>query len=455
MLYRPLQDGKQFEKLIPKPPGNKTASGKGDTNYSIKEMEAMVNEFHPQMKEVANLLATSSLQSTLEAVKDFCYNTFQYKADGDDQLLRSPSYAFWIDRKTGIDCKSYSIIASCILTNLGINHYIRKIKQPGYAPSEYTHVYVVVPMDQETNNLKNGYYCIDGTLYEDDEPAHIETSDILMLNHYRLNAPAQGLNAGYSLSNLTSLNNFITQLGCIGGSAYTEAKMKTYLAGMEKYFNGLITKINQAVIDKNDVAFAEAVNEYFGVSKLGVIGSKKKLSEGWNICSSNVIKVIIKAFSFYSDYSGQALTAWLEDNFVKDAQISLTKTYKTDLVIAQNGMGATSLGVTVDEPLYYYEPKAKTINAFEITPYVANISGTTTSFDPIKYLSGLLTTLASFEPASNGNNGNNPGGGLTDPNTGGPPETKTAGFGVLGWVLLAVGVGIAVKGFSELKTAKS
>lgn len=456
MLYRPIANGKEFEKLIPKPPGNKTALGIGNTDYSIQAMEQMVKDFYPQMGKVAVLLEKSSLQSTTKAVKDFCFNNFQYKADQEDQLLRSPSYAFWIDRKTGIDCKSYSIIASCILTNLGINHYIRKIKQPGFSPTEWTHVYVIVPVDQKTNNLNFGYYTIDGTLEEDIEPAHNDTSDILMsLQHYRLNGynpKSLGLSAfGFDLSNLKSLKSFISQLGCIGGSAYTEPKMKEYLGKMELYFNNLIDKINQAVVDKNEVAFANSVAEFYAVAQLGVTASEKKLSEGWNTCSENVIKVIIQAFKFYNKDVNQALTAWLNDGFIVNGKNGL-KIFKSDDLYSVHGIGGTSKGLILGSPIYLYSPKAKTIKRFEITPYVADLSSTTTSFNPLQFISGLSTALASFSP--NTSDGASDGFNLENQTGNNAAPTQTAGLGTAGWLIIAVGVAVAIKGFSNTETPK-
>ena len=180
LLYRKIQPGNQYNKLIPQPKGEKVYSGNGDTDFSIKEMVEVVNDCSWQMEKVAKILQSSSLIDNIDNVKEFIFNHFQYKADEEDQLLRSPSYAWHIDRQSGIDCKTYSILASCLLTEMEIIHYIRKIKQPAFAPTEWTHVYVVVPVDQQKGDLNKGYYTIDGTLKEDYEPAFLQASDYFM-----------------------------------------------------------------------------------------------------------------------------------------------------------------------------------------------------------------------------------------------------------------------------------
>ena len=456
LLHRPVDKGEQFNDLIPQPNGNKVLIGFGDTGFSIKKMAEMVKQYSSQMKEVANELQGSSLTESVANVKDFVFNHFQYKADKEDQLLRSPAYAWWIDRFDGIDCKSYSIIASCLLSEMGITHYIRRIKQPTLEPTEWTHVYIIVPVDQTTGDLKNGYYVVDGTLEEDYEPAFIEKDDLLMkLRHYSLNAPLQNTQPGLGLSfgnvsldNVLSIKNILGQLSCIGGSAYSEKDMKTILGKMEVYFNNLIAKINTAIANNDDEAFALAVNEFYAVTELGITASKKKLSEVWNYCSSNVLKVIIKAWEYYGITVKKAFDTWLNDNFNKDLLVTGgSKTYNSSDLFDLYGMGGTTRKLTLVKTVNYYDPKPKTIPKFQITQYVADSSAATT-FDPLLFLSGLSQVAGSFGT----------GNGSTNPNTGTninggniKPPTQTAGFGWLGWVVMLAGLGFAINGFANEK----
>lgn len=448
-LYRPVQLGKKFEKLIPRPSGEKTFLGSGDTSFSIKKMAEMVKQHSGQMKQVAEVLQTDSLNETLANIKDFIFNHFQYKADTDDQLLRSPGYAWHYDRFSGIDCKSYSILASSLLTELGILHYIRRIKQPGYFPTEFTHVYVVVPEDQKNGNLKQGYYVIDGTLADDFEPPFVEKDDLFM-KHYALNAPGMGLSIGsFSLSNLSSIKNLIASIDCWGGSAYTANELNANIAAINTYYNQLILDINKAVVDDDFEKFSLLINEFFGNSKVYVTGAEKVLAEGWNSCTSARIKVNIKAWKFYRDTVGAALTAWLNDNFIKyNSEPPVTIRWANDVGNANYGFQFMYSGnlVVVNEPLYYYEPKPKTINQFAITPYVQDVQNNNLAFNPLTFISGLSTVLASFEPNTPGTTVQNP----SNPNTTLPNQpANTSGGGWLGWVVGIAALGFFMNGFAS------
>lgn len=454
MLYRDILPGHEFENLIPKTTCKKVASGTGNTDLSIVQMKEMVNEFYPQMKKVAAVLQNSSLITTAEAIKDFGYHHFQYKADDEDQFLRSPACS-WYDRKNGIDCKSYSILASCLLTNLGINHYIRKIKQPGFAPTEWTHVYVIVPLDQQSNNLQNGYYTIDSTLLDDSEPAFIETKDEFMsLPHYKLNGGTGSFLSNFDLSSLGNLNSYVKNLLC-GDSAYTETQMKNVIIKIGDYYNELLSKINTSVASGDDVGFAKAINEFFGNSKLFVTASEKTKAKGWNKCTSERIEANTKAFKFYRDTVGAALSIWLTDGFVKSPLPETSVNYTNENLFDRYGFrfaNATPI-ITVMEPQYYYEPKAKTINAFQITPYVAEAANGGTTINPLQLLQGLTNVVGSFGPNSSGTPTDTTGT-YTDETGGTPPPPITAGFGATGWILLAVAGTIAFSSFSDKNSVK-
>jgi hypothetical protein len=76
--------------------------------------------------------------------------------------------------------------------NLGIKHYIRQIKQPKFNPRQFTHVYVVVPNNQESGKLDQGHSIIDGTIQSNIEPNYTDKKDVFMnqkLPHIGLNCP--------------------------------------------------------------------------------------------------------------------------------------------------------------------------------------------------------------------------------------------------------------------------
>lgn len=177
-LYRPLKDGKQYEALMPYSDCSSKKLAEGDTKVAIDNMAYWSKKYQHHTKKLAVAFAQKGLQETCNEIHSFLYHHFQYKIDGKKQNLRSPACS-WSTRKNGIDCKSYSIIASTILLNLGVKHHFRRIKQ---SPSEgYSHVYVIVPINQnQPDNLKDGYYTIDGTLKYTSEPMFYKKDDVYM-----------------------------------------------------------------------------------------------------------------------------------------------------------------------------------------------------------------------------------------------------------------------------------
>jgi hypothetical protein len=190
-LHRKIKNGLEFNVLFPNVGNAQTNLGVGDTHHSTKQMKAWVQKYYTQCNKVAPLLKRSSLKETTQAIYDFLYSHIQYKQDNTLQQLRTPANS-WKNRVVGIDCKSYSIFASCILTSLNVKHYIRQIKQPSWKPHLYTHVYVVVPFNQQTGSLDNGSYVIDATVSNNREPIYIKKEDLFMstnLPHVGLNGP--------------------------------------------------------------------------------------------------------------------------------------------------------------------------------------------------------------------------------------------------------------------------
>lgn len=189
-LYRPLKSGQEFERLIPayKGVGYKFDKKKDNsTTYdTLRFMAQWANKYAYQMSKVAPILKAGTLQQTVNNIYSFLYWHFQYKLDGEMQKLYSPSAA-WHFRKTGFDCKTYSILASTILQNLQIPHSFRMIQQAGIMPGEWSHVYVIVPNG-------NNYYTIDATTHNNKEVSFTKKHDHIM-KHIGLAAPFTGYEA--------------------------------------------------------------------------------------------------------------------------------------------------------------------------------------------------------------------------------------------------------------------
>lgn len=190
-LHRPIWSGFGYDRYFPESACEITNLATGNTAVAIKEMAKWAKKYAHHCKDIAPILYGDDLEDTVNSIQDFLYNHIQYSIDGENQNLKSPACA-WATRVEGTDCKSYSIFASAILLNLDIKHYLRRIKQAS-VPDAYTHVYVVVPVDQKTGKLNNGYFIIDGTIQLNNELAFTAKDDIFMEPNLTINGLAGAL----------------------------------------------------------------------------------------------------------------------------------------------------------------------------------------------------------------------------------------------------------------------
>lgn len=445
LLHREILDGNQFENLIPASACKKIESGTGNTELSMQWIKEVALEFYPQMQKVAKILQKESLQKTCEKIHWFAYNHFQYMADDDDQMLRSPSCS-WKERHTGIDCKSYSIVVSAILLNLELKHYVRKIKQPGYAPEHWTHVYVIVPKDQVTGNLKKGYFTIDGTIPTVAEPAKITDKDLFM-NQFKLNG-ASGLN-GTKFS-FSDIGSFVNNYKCIGGTSFGEDKMTAQSQKIYTHFEEIVTAINSAVASGNMGELAEEVNYFIGSAHVFVGGYMRKThaTTGWNPCSKKNLEGMIKVSEFYANVVGTALNGWLEKYFNKGASMG-NVTYNNTPFNQQYGLWLETFDIVKPKPSYSIKSGVN-VPKFEITQYVAEHIGTNGQLNVGTFLQGLSSFISTVTP-SNPNTGSFPitdtdGGYYNQPVNSAPSQ---AGMGtIVGWALVAGGLAYA---FTQMK----
>ncbi|MFK8294826.1 hypothetical protein ACI760_01370 [Capnocytophaga canimorsus] len=188
-LYRPLLSGIRYDAYMPFSDCSSVKLGEGDTSFSIAKMKEWALKYrHHTERLTKRFFSSLKLNDLCKEVHSFLFNHIQYKLDGTTQMLRSPACA-WLTRNEGIDCKSYSIFASTILQNAGISHYMRRIKQQGVYPDAFTHVYIVVPKNQKTNHLSEGYYTIDGTIRQFGELPFLEKDDVFIESPKGLGVP--------------------------------------------------------------------------------------------------------------------------------------------------------------------------------------------------------------------------------------------------------------------------
>lgn len=185
-----MKNGTAYHHLISDSNCSRTTLGEGDTFYTVEKMEHWVLEKHMEVKELAAFLKGRSLKETVARIHRFLVENIRYKADGALQVIKSPACA-WKQRDLGTDCKTFSVFASSLLTNLGIPHAIRQVRQPLLHPDQFTHVYVVVPKNGKATNSNGAYYPLDGTVSSNIEVDFIEKKDIFMkaLPHMGLGRP--------------------------------------------------------------------------------------------------------------------------------------------------------------------------------------------------------------------------------------------------------------------------
>lgn len=215
VLKRNLKEGKEYDKLIPRVKCERTILGEGDTFDTVDWMKGWIEKYAYQTAKLSTALKGRSLAETVDNIYRFLYDHVQYTADGALQQVRSPACT-WTQRKEGVDCKSYSVFASSILSNLDIKHFIRQVRQPSFYPEEFTHVYVVVPKDQNVNDYSENAptFVLDATKHQNTESSYIEKVDLQMtkLKHIGLNAPQDERNQKI-VKNFENFSRFLLQKG--------------------------------------------------------------------------------------------------------------------------------------------------------------------------------------------------------------------------------------------------
>ncbi len=193
-LHRTLKSGEQYNQYFSNASCNERFLGEGVTTFGLHMMKECTNLFYKQTERIAKILLGNSLQSTVLNIKQFLYDHIQYDADGFEQNLRSPNCS-WASRTEGIDCKSYSLSAGCILKVLQIPFSYRKITQ-SRSPEKWSHVYVVV------KDVNGKELIIDATVPINREVPKIKKEDVFMeakLPYYALNGAEE--NGSETVSN--------------------------------------------------------------------------------------------------------------------------------------------------------------------------------------------------------------------------------------------------------------
>ena len=460
-LQRKLLDGLEFNHLIPVSECKKVALGKGNTDFSIQQIANWITTHKNQAIAISKKLDRKNLALTIQNVHWFLYNHFQYKADGKAQMINALSCA-WKNRYKGMDCKSYSVVGGQILACLGIKFHIRKIKQKDFAPNYFSHVYLIVPINQETGTLKDGYYTLDGTLHSMSEPSFLETKDKFMnqFEHYGL-AGAHQLN-GVKLSDIKNinLNNVISQISCLGGTAFDKDKVKQVIETITAYFFDIIDRYNQAIANKDWNQVHKIYVEYWAKRETLIhTYSIKYSSKDWNKCSDDNF---IYVMNFLNDKIWKILGLAFEKHIVTYFNIGneigqYTFTQPANMPDTFDGvyMWGTAIPQSYTSSVHRYKsitPKTDEILAFQITPALSSaMNSNANSFNTSSLINDLQTiseVIFSVVGSNSGtgtgsNSGTGTGGQIIDYNNN-VDEPKKAGFGlVAGGILTLVAIAVA------------
>ena len=466
-LIRQLKDGKEYNALFPAPKGKQVSLGKGDTHTSIKLIIDWALQYNHEVKLVATKLQQGSLSETCFSIHDFLFNHFQYKADGEAQLLRSPARA-WKDRYEGIDCKSYSIIASCILLQLGIKHYIRKIKQSAFAPESFTHVYVIVPVNQTSGSLANGYYTIDGTLRSTKEPHYIDKKDFFMdnLKHYGLNGAVTDIALDYiedfdfkSLLDIdfSSFSAFLASLKCIGGTSYTDVRFDDNVKKILAYHLALVDAYNKSISEGNFKRTGELIAEMFAKNDALDEAFRQNRNKDWNNCTdANLVATRKFLFEKMRDILLVGVFAHFQEFFnhsVISSYVYSQPKIKNDVFdgLKLAHVSTTSQVISLPFSVYSASPKFTEIKAFEITAYMKSqlaVKTSSSTYNTIDYIKHFQQAGTVIYQTTTGQTVDDASQDIYDEqNNTKKPSTAGAGL-VFGSLVL---IGLATWGFSKMK----
>lgn len=147
--YDPMRDPRRpqyvsanWDALIPAARNRTdTVRKSGTLAETVQQMHVLVRDYGRQMCKVANVLKTGDPEQDAYHVWHWIKTHVRFKLDktGVEQL-RTPARS-WADRRTGVDCDCYSIMAASLLKCMGYRPTFVVVKFSGQ--DSYTHVFVV------------------------------------------------------------------------------------------------------------------------------------------------------------------------------------------------------------------------------------------------------------------------------------------------------------------------
>ena len=336
VLYRSIKKGDKFDKLMPFSDCSSTKIASGNTKVAIDSMALWAKKYQHHTKRLSEKeFVDLPLFKLCKKLHGFLYSHLQYKIDEYDQLLRSPACS-WATRETGLDCKSYSIFASCILLNCGVSHYLRRVAT--HQGEGYSHVYVIVPKNQHTYDLKDGYYTIDGTLKTFKEQEIYKSDDVFMSVKSIGLSGAIGASIAQGVGKLVSyaVDEFIAEMNSCSGSVYDASVVGLKIRrDLRDKLQIKINDLGEAIIFRNRARIQHLFNDIFKEVDLGIAHLRNETAfssfehcDGETLAHALVFAEKLKTFldNFYNEFKAGNPDFKVEE-FTKTANVNSRTLY--------------------------------------------------------------------------------------------------------------------------------
>ncbi|WP_272149127.1 hypothetical protein [Tenacibaculum aiptasiae] len=216
-LRREVIINSKYDIYFTKTPCKPTYLGDYTTTGGLEQMVLWSFKHKDFSKEISKVLRGQNLYETISNIHHFIFNHVQYKADDIEQNLKSPS-CVWNTRLEGTDCKSQSLFASTILSNLNIPHSYRKVRQESQ-PQRWSHVYVVIHSGNQT-------LILDPTKRDNREVNYIQYEDMeVRLPYYGMHGELPSVPSAQNQT-VANFRSFLASLNKAGVSKQITQKIE-------------------------------------------------------------------------------------------------------------------------------------------------------------------------------------------------------------------------------------
>lgn len=208
--------------------GKRTLINSNPSTYdTIAEIAKVSSECAYQVKPLATkVLMRSSIEETLRANWQFCYDYIAYKEDRDEEV-REP-IAVWNEKRGDCDC--YATFLSALLICQGIVHYTDTVKM--YNKNNFQHIFIIVPKNPRTfnpeldKNDKSKYWVLDPVV----DAYNLEPKNITFKHLTKMGAPLYRISGiGNTALNTSSVLSFGKEFEGFGKSIW---EYKEFIQGL-------------------------------------------------------------------------------------------------------------------------------------------------------------------------------------------------------------------------------